>query len=164
VYWRNIKVDCVCESILDKKYRGFPVSSMKIGCLVWVHAVAFAFKTVAVTDAWRLTHMVEMLDTYVVVILLKLLLTVVMRLSLYTTTLCMLKESSCRRVSEIVCMSPPTDTQNTDVLEKTNPRQHVPARDSVAPIRIWDVFICTENSDSWTHAVLSVPESTIRAA
>ena len=92
-----------------------------------VNAVESTFKTLAVTDVWRLAHIVEMLDMYEVVILLIVLLTVVMRLSLYTTTLCMLKVSGCKRVSEIVCISPPTDMQNTDVFEKTNPRQHLPA-------------------------------------
>ena len=59
---------------------GLPVASMKIGCRMWVNVVESTFKT-AVTDVWRLAHIVEILDMYEVVILLIVLLTVVMRLS-----------------------------------------------------------------------------------
>ena len=132
-------VACVCASILDKKYSGFPVASMKIGCRMRVHAVAATLKTLGVTAPARLAQIVAMLVWYVVVILLMLLLTVVIRLSLYTTTLCMLKASGCRRVSEIVCIRPPPDMHKTDVFEKRNPRQHLPAGASVAPRSTCDV-------------------------
>jgi len=63
-------------------------------------------------------------------------------------------------VPEIVCMSPAVDMQKTDVLEKTNPRQHRPARASVPPMSTCDVVVGSENTDSAAHAVSSVPAST----
>ena len=121
---------------------------MKIGNRTLVNAVPGTFKTLAVTDPLRLAHIDDMFDTYVVVISLMLLLIVVNRLSLYTTRLCMLKASACKRASETVCMSPSTDRQKTDVCEKTKPRQHLPARDSVPPRSKSEVVIWTENNDS----------------
>ena len=79
LYCRKLIVDSVFESILDRKYSGLPVANMKIGSRVWLNAMPVTFKTFAVTDV--LEHIAEMLDTYDVVILLRVLLTVVMRLS-----------------------------------------------------------------------------------
>jgi hypothetical protein len=102
VYWRNITIDCVCASTRDNKYRGLPLASMKIGYRVWFNTVAVSCKTLAVAEGCKLAQMALMLDAYEVVILLMVLLTVVMRLSRYTTTLCMVKVSGCRRESEMV--------------------------------------------------------------
>ncbi len=136
---------------------------MRIGCRVCVHGAEGTFKSLTVTAPARLAHIVEMLEAYVVVMLLTLLLTVVMSVSLYTTTLCMLKATGCKRVSEIVWIRPPTDKQNTDVFEKTNPRQHLPARASVPPMSSCDIVICIENKESTAHTVSSVPASTASA-
>ena len=76
----------------------------------------------------------------------------------------MVKESGCKPESETVDSTPPTDIQNTDVLEKTNPRQHLPVTDSVPPMSTLDVGSCIENADSSAHAVCSVPASTDSAA
>jgi hypothetical protein len=54
--------------------------------------------------------------------------------------------------------------QNTDVFEKTNPRQHFPASASVPPTSTCDVVICTENKELTGHDVSSVPASTASAA
>ena len=53
LYLRNIIVVSVPVSTRDKKYRGSPVASMKMGYRVWLNADAFSFKTPAVTDASR---------------------------------------------------------------------------------------------------------------
>ena len=139
------------------------MASINIGLRVCVHAVEATFRSRGVTAPARLAQIVEMLDAYVVLMLLTRLLTVVMSVSLYTTTLCMLKATGCKRTSEIVCMSPLTDKQKTDVFEKTNPRQHLPARVSVPPMSSCDIVICIENNESTGHAVSSVPASTASA-
>jgi hypothetical protein len=127
---------------------------------VCVHAVEATFRSRGVTAPARLAQIVEMLDAYVVLMLLMRLLTVVMSVSLYRTTLCMLKASGCKRASEIVCHSPPAEMHKTEVLEKTKPRQHLPARASVPPMSTCDVVMGTENKESTGHAGSSVPAST----
>ncbi len=63
----NIIDVSVADSILDKKYRGFPVASMKMGYRVWLNTAALSFKTLPVADALKAAQMVEMLETYEVV-------------------------------------------------------------------------------------------------
>ena len=57
---------------------------MKIGSRVWFSTLALAFKTCACTCVPE--HILDMFWTYEVVTLFRMLLTVVIRLSLYTTT------------------------------------------------------------------------------
>ena len=100
----------------------------------------------------------DMFWTYEVVTLFKILLTVVIRLSLYTTTFWMVKASACSLESDIACSWPCVEMQKTDVLEKTNERHHLSASASVPPIITCGVVSGTENNDSSAQLVSSLPE------
>ena len=71
--------------------------------------------------------MVVRFEAYEMVLSVKRMLNVVIRLSPKTTTLRMLKASRCKFESETVCKLPSTERQKTEVFEKRNPRQYLPA-------------------------------------